>query len=334
MTNPVLAEVLRGTLVESVHRGSVAVFDGDGKSVWEIGETHRPVFPRSAVKLIQALPLVESGAADAYGFGDRELALACASHSGEPLHAETALSMLLRAGLDETALECGCHWPDNHAATIAMARAGGEPNALHNNCSGKHAGFLCTCCHSGIAHESYVKADHRLQGLVRDAMEAVTGAAHDVDSCGTDGCSIPTYAVPLRNFAVGFARIATGNGLQPERAKAGRRLMSACMAEPFMVSGTGRADEALMKAAPGRIFVKMGAEGVYCAAVPELGLGIVLKCDDGAVRAAEVMITGVLVKLLEKDEPLAEELRNLAHKPIMSRNGAKVGEVRPAAFTD
>ncbi|MBZ9814084.1 asparaginase [Mesorhizobium sp. CA7] len=330
MTNPVLVEVTRGEVVESAHRGAVSVFDADGKAVWEIGDTDRPVFPRSAVKAIQALPLVESGAADAYGFGNRELALACASHSGEPAHVELANAMLARAGLDRTALECGAHWPSSHDATIALARAGNVPNALHNNCSGKHSGFLCTCVHAGISHAGYVKAGHALQEMVRDAMQAVTGAAHDVDHCGIDGCSIPTYAVPLKSFALGFARMATGRGFAPERAKAAKRLLAACMAEPFLVAGTGRADVALMRAAPGRIFVKTGAEGVYCAALPELGLGIALKCDDGAGRAAEVMIAAVLAKLLNGDA-VAARLIELAHPAVESRIGAKVGLLRPTA---
>jgi L-asparaginase II len=331
MTNPVLVEVLRGAIVESTHRGAVAVFDGDGKPVWEIGDTARPVFPRSAVKAIQALPLVETGTADAYGFGDRELALACASHSGEPAHVELAQAMLAKAGLDKSALECGAHWPSSHGAEIALARAGGSPNALHNNCSGKHSGFLCTCVHSGFAHQGYVKPGHPFQEMVRDAMQAVTGAAHDANDRAIDGCSIPTYAVPLKSFALGFARMATGRGFGPERAKAAKRLLAACMAEPFLVAGTGKADVALMQAAPGRIFVKTGAEGVYCAAVPELGLGIALKCDDGAGRAAEVMIAAVLVKLLNTDEALAANLLEQANPPIQSRIGAKVGALRPTA---
>lgn len=329
MTNPVLVEVLRGAIVESAHRGAIAVFDADGKPFLEIGDTSMPVFPRSAVKAIQALPLVESGAADAYGFGNRELALACASHSGEPAHVELARSMLARAGLDETALECGAHWPSNHQAEIALARAGGSPNALHNNCSGKHSGFLCTCVHAGIAHRGYVRADHALQEMVRDAMQAVTGAAHGADERATDGCSIPTYAVPLRSFALGFARMATGTGFTPARARAAKRLLSACMAEPFFVAGTGRADVALMEAAPGRIFAKGGAEGVYCSALPELGLGIALKCDDGAGRAAESMVAAVVAKLLHADEILAAKLIELANAPIQSRVGAKVGSLRP-----
>ena len=330
MSNPVLVEVTRGAVVESAHRGAVAVFDADGKAVLEIGDTTRPVFPRSAVKAIQALPLVESGAADAYGFGDRELALACASHSGEPEHTKLAAAMLAKAGLDKTALECGAHWP-NHEATIALARAGDVPSALHNNCSGKHAGFICTCVHSGIAHQGYVKEGHAQQEMVRDAMQSVTGAAHSTDNSATDGCSIPTYAVPLKSFALGFARMATGRGFSPGRAKAAKRLLSACMAEPFLVAGTGKADVALMQAAPGRIFVKTGAEGVYCAAVPELGLGVALKCDDGAGRGAEVMIAAVLAKLLRADEALAARLSELAHPPVESRIGAKVGLLRPTA---
>ncbi|TPL82263.1 asparaginase [Mesorhizobium sp. B2-3-14] len=329
MANPVLIEVLRGAIVESAHRGAVAVFDADGKPVLEIGDTSKPVFPRSAVKAIQALPLVETGAADAYGFGDRELALACASHSGEPAHVELARSMLARAGLDGSALECGVHWPSNHDAEIALARAGGSPNALHNNCSGKHSGFLCTCVHLGIAHRGYVRPDHALQEMVRDAMQAVTGAVHGPDERAVDGCSIPTYAVPLRSFALGFARMATAQGFGPERAKAAKRLLSACMAEPFFVAGTGRADLLLMEAAPGRIFAKGGAEGVHCAAIPELGLGIAVKCDDGAGRAGDAIAAAIVARLLRADETLAAKLLELANAPIESRIGAKVGALRP-----
>ena len=329
MTNPVVVEVTRGAVVESAHRGAVAVYDADGGSVFEIGDTDRPVFPRSAVKAIQALPFVESGAADAYGFGEKELALACASHSGQPEHVELARAMLAKAGLDETALECGTHWPSSHDATVALARSGGSPNALHNNCSGKHSGFLCTCRHLGIDHRGYVKAGHQEQEMVREAMEAVTGQKHDADHRGTDGCSIPTYAVPLKSFAQGFARMATGQGLGPKRAAAAKRLLNACMAEPFLVSGTGRADVTLMQAAPGRIFVKTGAEGVYCAAVPELGLGVAIKCDDGAGRGAEVMVAAVLAKLLRSDTALAARLIEIAGPAIESRAGAKVGALRP-----
>lgn len=330
MTDPVLVEVLRGGIVESVHRGAVAVYDGDGHVVMEIGDTARPVFPRSAVKAIQALPLVESGAADAFGFGDRELALACASHSGEPEHVELAASMLARAGLDETALECGAHWPTSQAATIELARSGREATALHNNCSGKHSGFLCTCRHVGLVHRGYVTAQHPFQAMIAETMAEVTGAAHGADNRGTDGCSIPTYAVPLASLAHGFARMATGTGLPPQRAAAAQRLLAACMAEPFYVAGTGRACTRLMQAAPGRIFVKTGAEGVFCAAVPEKGLGIAVKCDDGAGRAAEAVVSRILAGLFPDDAALAEMVAAVGNHETKNWNGIEVGRVRPA----
>ena len=330
MTNPILVEILRGGSVESRHRGAVAVFDGDGRQVISLGDINRPVFPRSAVKAMQALPLVESGAADAFGFGNRELALACASHSGEPAHAALSATMLTRAGLEAEALECGSHWPTNQDAMIALARSGGAPTALHNNCSGKHSGFLCTCTHQGIGHTGYVGFDHAYQSLLRDVMENVTQAGHRRDNSGTDGCSIPTYAVPLRNLATGFARMASGTGLGAHRAAAARRLMAACMAEPFYVAGTARACTRLMAAAPGRIFVKTGAEGVFCGAVPELGVGIALKCDDGTGRAAEVAIAAVLAALLGRDGQLVAALDKMVRPELTNWNGLPVGSLRPA----
>jgi len=331
MTDPVLVEVLRGHTVESAHRGAVAVFDGDGRPVLAVGDVDRPVFPRSAVKAIQALPLIEGGAADAYGFGDRELAMACASHSGEPEHAAAAGDMLARVSLGSDALECGAHWPSSQPATVALAASGAKPLALHNNCSGKHAGFICACCHAGIDHHGYVKADHWLQETVRQAMEDVTGAAHGEANRGIDGCSIPTYAVPLAKLAHGFARMATGQGLGPERARAAKRLLNACMAEPFYVAGSDRADTALMQAAPDRVFVKTGAEGVYCAALPELGLGIALKCDDGAGRAAEVAIAATIARLFAGDTELAAKFAEKARPTLKNWNGMTVGSLRPSA---
>lgn len=331
MANPVLVEVTRGNIVESRHRGAAIVVDADGKALLSIGDIDRPVFPRSAVKSIQALPLVESGAADAYGFGDREIAMAGASHSGEPEHAARAIAMLVSAGLDETALECGAHWPSRQEAALDLAAGGGKPGARHNNCSGKHSGFLCTCRHVGIAHRGYVRAGHPLQEMVREAMEAVTGAAHGADVCGSDGCSIPTYAVPLKNLALGFARMATGQGLGTERARAARRILAACMAEPYYVAGTDRLDTRLMKAAGGRIMVKTGAEGVYCGAVPELGLGIAIKCDDGAGRASEVAVAAILAKLLAGDAGLAAALADMANPLLRNWNGIEVGRLRPTA---
>jgi L-asparaginase II len=328
MSNPVCVEVTRGSLVESRHRGSVVVVDGDGKVVMAIGDVEAGVFPRSACKAMQALPLVESGAADAYGFGNRELALACSSHSGEDAHAAMAASMLARAGRDVSTLECGAHWSSDQKTLIHQARTLERPTALHNNCSGKHSGFVCACSHQDIDPKGYVGYDHPLQQQIRDTMQDLTGAPLGRDNCGTDGCSIPTYAVPLRALTHGFAKMATGQGLGPERAKAARRLMEACMAEPFYVAGTGRACTKLMEIAPGRIFAKTGAEGVFCATIPEQGLAISVKCDDGAGRAAEAMIAAALARFFEKDEAVHAGLTAMATRSMHNWNGIHVGDIR------
>jgi L-asparaginase II len=328
MPNPVLVEVTRGSLVESRHHGSVAVVDGDGRTVFSLGDIEAAVFPRSACKAMQALPLVESGAADAYGFGNRELALACSSHSGEDEHVALAAAMLARASRDVGALECGAHWSSDQKTLIHQARTVEKPTALHNNCSGKHAGFVCACCHQGIESKGYVGYGHPLQQQIRETMESLTGAALGHDNCGTDGCSIPTYAVPLKALAHGFAKMATGNGLGRERAAASRRLLQACMAEPFYVAGTGRACTELMQIAPGRIFCKTGAEGVFCAALPEQGIAIALKCDDGATRAAEARVAAALARFFDRGGREHAALSALANKSMRNWNGIHVGDVR------
>ncbi len=328
MSNPVTVEVTRGSLVESRHRGSIVVVDGDGGVVFERGEIDAGVFPRSACKAMQALPLMESGAADAYGFGNKELALACSSHNGEDEHVALAASMLARAGRDVETLECGAHWSSNQKTLIHQARTLEKPTALHNNCSGKHSGFVCACCHQGIDTKGYVGYEHPLQQQIRDTMQDLTGATLGADVCGTDGCSIPTYAVPLRGLAHGFAKMATGQGLAPLRAKASLRLIEACMAEPFYVAGSGRACTELMLIAPGKIFCKTGAEGVFCAAIPEQGIAIAVKCEDGTSRAAEAMVAATLARFFEKDGEIHAALTSMAHKSMHNWNGIHVGDVR------
>lgn len=331
MTNPVTVEVTRGARVESRHRGAVIAVDGDGKVVFSLGDVEAPTFPRSACKAMQALPLVESGAADAYGFGDKELALACSSHNGEDEHVAVAASMLARAGRDVETLECGGHWSSSQKVLIHQARTMEKPTALHNNCSGKHSGFVCTCVHQGVDPKGYIGYDHPLQREIRATMESLTGAVLGHDNCGTDGCSIPTYAVPLKGLAHGFARMATGNGLEPLRAKASRRLFDACMAEPFYVAGTGRFCTKLMQLEPGRIFAKTGAEGVFCAAIPDQGISIAVKCDDGHARAAESMVAAALARFFDKDSAIGVGLTDLATSSMHNWNGIHVGDIRAAA---
>jgi L-asparaginase II len=330
MSNPILVETVRGALVESRHRGAVAVVDADGATVLAIGDVARPVFPRSAVKPLQALPLVESGAADRYGFGDEELALACASHGGEPAHVEVASRMLARAGLDAGALECGAHWPMYQPATQALARSDGAPSALHNNCSGKHAGFICAACAMGADHRGYVAAEHVVQREVRAALESLTGIGLGPDVCGIDGCSIPTWAVPLDRLAHAFARFGTGRGLSEMRATSAARIRAACAAQPFYVAGTGRFCTEIMKRFRARVLAKTGAEGVFCGALPEQGIGIALKCDDGATRAAEVAMAAMVARFLPVSDDERAALDRFVRPALRNWNGIEVGGLRPA----
>jgi L-asparaginase II len=328
MSNPILVEVLRGTLVESRHTGAVAVVDAGGKPVLALGDVETPIYPRSAVKAFQALPLVESGAADLYGLGPEELALACASHSGELGHVAAAMRMLSAAGLDPSALKCGAHWPIHQPSAQALARGGGTAGAVHNNCSGKHAGFLCVACATGTDTAHYTEPSHPVQRLVRYTIESLTGVPLAQDDCAIDGCSAPAWALPLVSLARGFARFGTGVGLTADRALAAARLRDACAAHPWHVAGTGRFCTQIMERFGARIFVKTGAEGVYCAALPEQGLGIALKCDDGAGRAAEVMMAATLLRMARSIMDFGG-LEPFARVSLRNWNGIEVGAVRP-----
>ncbi|MCK6425856.1 MAG: asparaginase [Burkholderiaceae bacterium] len=340
LNNPELVEVWRGPAVESFHRGALAIVDAQGHVYSALGDIDRPVFPRSAVKLLQALPLVASGAADALGLSDAELALACASHGGDPEHVQTAAAMLAKAGLDRSALECGTHWPLLDVAARELAAAGQVPHALHNNCSGKHAGFVCLgrqLC--GLRGDrlagwlaGYVEPEHPVMRTVGAALQAATGADLAQAPRGIDGCSIPTWALPLRALARGFARAATGEGLPVDLALAARRLRAAIARAPQMVAGRGRFDTRLMQRLGERVCCKVGAEGVYAAALPELGLGVALKIDDGqGARAAEVVMATVVAALLRLDDGEQALLAELAEPRLVNWNARQVGRLAPTA---
>ena len=330
MNDPVLVEVTRGQRVESIHAGSVAVSDASGKLLVSLGDVSNPVFPRSAVKAFQALPLLETGAADQYALTDAEIALACASHSGEPRHAALSAQMLAKAGHDENCLECGAHWPSNVEFARALARDGQTPTALHNNCSGKHAGFVCQACGNGEDPKNYITPEHPVQKRVRRALEEMTGETFSSAHTGIDGCSIPTYAIPLSSMARGFARFGTGEKLDAIRAQAAARIRKAVAANPDMVAGVGRVDTVIMTALRERAFIKTGAEGVYCGALPELGLGFALKCDDGAGRASEVAMAAILAAFLPLSGMEQVAVANSVQPLLVNWNGIEVGRLRPS----
>ena len=335
--NPLLVEVMRGGVLESSHCGALAVLDADGAVVAQLGNIDHPIFPRSAVKVLQALPLVASGAADQLGLSDEELAIACASHNGEEIHAQTAARMLAKAGLDADALECGAHWPYLDTAARALAAQGREPSALHNNCSGKHAGFLCLACalHGGVDlrqyARGYVQAEHPVMREVTASLQATTGFDLANAPRGTDGCSIPTYAIPLRHLARAFARTGAGVGLGSGHAQAAKRLRAAVTKAPFMVAGTGRFDTRVMQRLGDRVFCKVGAEGVFCAALPERGLGVAIKIDDGNnARACEVVMAAVIEAFVKLDDAEAAFMRSLSELSVANWNNIEVGQLRAA----
>ncbi|HWU16258.1 MAG TPA: asparaginase [Devosia sp.] len=326
--NPILAETVRGNWVENRFRGAYAVVDASGKVIASAGDIERAIFPRSAIKSMQALPIFIRGAEDKFHHSDEELALACASHHGEAVHVATANGLLTQMGLSVADLECGAHAPTNPAARDALRAAGAEPSALHNNCSGKHSGMLSVALAMGVPTAGYVGREHAVQKAVRAAVEAVIGEELTEDKCGTDGCSIPTFAAPLRAFAFGFARMATGEGLSPELALAARRLFDAATSHPHLVAGTGHADTLIMAAFKGQVMQKIGAEGVQCGAIRDKGWGYAIKCDDGNPAASQAMLAGLLLKFAEPDAEQKTVLEKFAKQTIKSVRGADVGVLR------
>jgi len=338
--NPILVEATRGGIVESAHRGALAIVDAHDRVVHALGDTQRPVFARSAVKVLQALPLVTSGAADAFALTDEELALACASHNGQAQHVATAAGMLAKAGLDESALECGVHWPQHEVAQRELAASTTPLSALHNNCSGKHAGFLCVGCLMARASgrdarefvRGYVRAEHPVMREITAALQAATDADLSQAPVGVDGCSIPTFGIPLTQLALAFARVATGVSLSAERARAAARLRAAVAKAPFYVAGSGRFDTRVMQRLGERVFCKVGAEGVFCAALPEQGLGVAIKVDDGNnARAAEVVMAAVIEALVRLDDDERTFMRCLSDVTLKNWNGIEVGALRATA---
>ena len=324
----VLVEATRGEAVESVHAGVVVVANTAGEVVAGGGDAGQGAYFRSAAKPLQAVPLIESGAAERFRLTDPEIALACASHSGEPAHVDAARAMLAKAECDEGCLACGAHWPLGERASRALAAAGGTAGPAHNNCSGKHAGFICLAVAQGHPVEGYTEPGHPVQEAARAALEDVTGASHADEHRGTDGCSVPSYAIPLTALAFGFARFGTGVGLSPAHAAAAARIRTAVAVEPFMVAGTGRFDTRIMQTLGPRAFVKTGAEGVYAAALPDLGFGIALKCDDGAKRAAEALMAALIRRFLPLGAAERAVVDAAAAPALTNWNGLPTGVLR------
>jgi L-asparaginase II len=318
-----LVEVWRGDMVESLHLGHAVICDARGDIVAAWGDPQQVIYPRSACKMIQALPLVEAGAAA--GLGDEHLALACASHNGAAIHTGRVARWLSDLGLGETDLRCGPQLPEDPTARESLICGHATPGQVHNNCSGKHAGFLTLGRHLGAGPE-YVEPDHPVQRAVRSVFEEVTG--EESPRFAIDGCSAPNFATSVHGLARAMARFAAAEG-DGARETAMRRLRGAMMRHPDLVAGEGRACTVMMRGLAARAAVKTGAEGVFVAILPELRLGIALKIADGATRASECAIAALLVRLglLHRDDPVAKLYLDA---PQRNRRGIVTGTIRAA----
>ncbi len=324
MTESVV-EVVRGQSVESQHRVHIAIAHAERGVVASCGDAARISYVRSAIKMFQALPLVEDGGLDHFGLTDQELAVCTASHNGEPFHVTAARGILRKAGVSEDALACGPHPPMHSAAADALARTGHPPGRIHNNCSGKHAGMLALTQLKRWRIDGYHRADHPLQQRVLTTLASWTGVAAESIEIAVDGCGLPTFALPLDRVALACARMAAATA---DRDTASARVIAAMTTHPEYVAGTGRLCTDLMRVTAGRVFAKVGAEGYYCAGVPERQLGIALKAEDGAKRASEPALLAALGLL---EVLTLAELDALAkyHRPVvLNTRGERVGEIR------
>ena len=323
-------EVVRGSVVESRHRVQIAVCDEAGAVVASLGDTTSLTYYRSAAKPLQALPLVEEGIADRLGITPSEIALCCASHEGEAEHVEGARSILARAGVDESLLRCGPHMPFSQDAARALERAGEEAGRIHNNCSGKHVGMLAFAVAMGWDPDDYHLARHPVQERMLDEVARWSRIAAEEIVTGVDGCGVVCFAVPLDVMAASFGRFAAAS----TREKAVGRVVGAMTDHPFMVGGTGRTCTEVMEVAGDRVFVKLGAEGVYGGGLPERGLGFAIKVLDGGRRAVAVALIHTLEELevLSSDE--VEALARHGRPDVCNTRGEVVGEIRPAFSLD
>jgi len=322
-----MTEIWRGSLLECLHLGHAVICDDTGQIVQSWGDPEVLIYPRSSSKMIQALPLVSSGAADKFGLTSEHLALACASHNSAAIHTDRVQAWLEKLGLTDDALRCGSHDPNDRPALEAMIRADQSPCQYHNNCSGKHSGFLTVAQHMGAGPE-YIEIDHPVQQAALGAFDEVTDLTSP--TYGIDGCSAPNPATTVHGLARAMAWFASAHDRNDRQSNAAVRLREAMMQHPDLVAGEGRACTALMRAMGGRVAVKTGAEAVFVAIIPEKRLGVALKITDGATRASKCAITALLVGLgvLDAEHPAAKAYVNA---PIRNCRGIDAAIIKPSA---
>lgn len=335
-----VVEVSRGSITESRHRGHIVAVEPDGNIVASLGFPALVTFPRSSAKPFQAMPLLVSGAADRFGFTDREVALACGSHNGEPIHTELAASMLHKIGLGPEALRCGVHEPYGAEAALELRSRGEEPNPLHNNCSGKHAGMLAVAIHLGAPTENYDSPENPVQKAIADTVEKFSDIAVTDMAVGIDGCGAPIFGITVKAMALAYARLISPPAhFDKATSDACERIVRVMSTYPELIGGTSeRLDTELMRAAPGRLISKVGADGVYTAGILPCeewprGLGFAVKIEDGDDKRARppVVIESLRQLGVLRDESL-EAVSKYAFFPVRNRRGDLVGEIK-ASFS-
>ncbi|CAG7622741.1 asparaginase [Paenibacillus allorhizosphaerae] len=328
-TAEILVEVTRGEMTESIHRGHMAVVDFRRHTIAFTGNPDYYTYARSTAKPIQAIPLIEAGGLERYALTPAELALCCASHNGESAHAETALALLRKAGFDESALSCGVHEPFYKPAAEAIKQSGLTVTPLHNNCSGKHAGMLALSALMQAPTQQYTASAHPVQIKMLQTVADMCGVPTESIGLGTDGCGVPVFALPLAALAYGYARLGNPEELPRPRADACRQIIGAIRTAPYYVAGTGRYDTRLIEVTGGRIVGKMGAEGVYALTVPQEGIGLALKIEDGSERALYPAATEALLQLGLLKSSEAEQLEPFHRPAVTNRRGETVGAILP-----
>lgn len=330
MINGEVVKVKRGNLVESYHKIHIAVTDSEGKLLYQTGNSHDKVYARSSMKPLQAIPIVETGAADYYDFSNKDLSICTASHSGEKMHTDRVTSILKRVGLEETDLKCGTHiprWQDTYKKLILNGR---DVTPLYNNCSGKHTGMLATAKFMNESTEDYYNLNHPVQQRILKAVSEMCGYSKDDIEIGIDGCGVPVHALPLHNIACGYAKMASPTVLGMERSTVVQRITKAMTAAPEMVGGTNRFCTDFMIAGNGRFFGKAGAEGVYCVGDNKTGLGIAVKVEDGNGRAVYPATIEALVQLGLLNNQQIEMLKDYHYPKLYNARDEKIGELNPS----
>lgn len=323
-----LAEVTRGTLVENVHRGVYAVVDSAGQIIARGGDVNYISYLRSAAKPIQALPVVESGAADHLALTEEELAIITASHSGEEAHRSTVASLLRKIGVGVEALHCGTHTPFHRTTATQLLLNGMKPDVLHCSCSGKHSGMLALCRYKGWSFDSYYAPEHPVQRLMLSYISQITEEPEDKIVIGIDGCGVPVFGVPVYRMAYAYARLASPLSFSPERQTACRRVSGAMMKYPVLVAGTNRFCTDLMIAAEGRIMAKDGTDGVFCLGIPDKGWGIAVKVEDGSMRVLEPVIVSILEQLSILEPGQLARLEKYSRPEIKNYRQEIIGQMR------